>query len=290
MTVVLSYDQLELTVNTHGAEMTRLYNKTSGLEYLCEKEKPVWQEQAPILFPIIGNLKEGYYLYQGKKYFCNTHGFAKNSEFSILEKTDNSVSLVLCNTPSTAESFPFEFSLKITYTICDASVCVMSEITNKGQETLICSLGFHPGFRCPLANKKEASDYRISFKTPFSASRIIMENGLIFSIEQNGWTKDSVPVSEDLFSDGVIGLTDLNTKTVRLWCENNPHFVELEFEDYPVLALWAPSTEPITYVCIEPRYGLQDFADCNNDLTQKKGCMTISPLSSIKLQYIIRTK
>lgn len=73
-------DLLQVAVQAKGAELNSIYHKQFGLEYLWGADPAFWAKKSPVLFPIIGTLKNNQYKYQGKTYepgdpYCAEAGF-----------------------------------------------------------------------------------------------------------------------------------------------------------------------------------------------------------------------
>ena len=65
-------------VNKVGGELCGFYSKKTETEHIWSGDPGVWASTAPVLFPIIGVLKNGYYLYDGIKYSIPKHGFIRH--------------------------------------------------------------------------------------------------------------------------------------------------------------------------------------------------------------------
>ena len=50
----LENEQIEVTVNIHGAELRSLKSKADGQEYLWNADAKYWGRTAPVLFPFVG--------------------------------------------------------------------------------------------------------------------------------------------------------------------------------------------------------------------------------------------
>ena len=70
----LKHDQLEISINSHGAEQEHLLYK--GKDYMRIRDE-FWGRKAPILFPIIGTLKDLKTYIDGKEYNIPKHGFLR---------------------------------------------------------------------------------------------------------------------------------------------------------------------------------------------------------------------
>ena len=81
-------DQLSVAINSFGTELCSVKNK-NGLEFIWQAKKDVWARRAPVLFPIVGKLKENFFVFEGKRYELPQHGFVRDMKF---EPTEHSTS------------------------------------------------------------------------------------------------------------------------------------------------------------------------------------------------------
>ena len=103
-------EDLQISISNIGAELTSI--KYKGKEYLHDESK-FWDRKSPILFPIVGRLRDGTTIIDGKNYNMSIHGFAMNLNFQEIGKymykaTSNSETLA---------QYPFEFDLYVSYSI-----------------------------------------------------------------------------------------------------------------------------------------------------------------------------
>ena len=131
-----------------GAELCSLRN-AEGLELLWQAG-PAWPRHSPLLFPIVGRLKNDQLRHRGKTYPMTQHGFARDLRFSWLRREPNLCQLVLCDEPDTRSRYPFAFHLEVTYAVSGAELEVTLRIDNHGDEVLPASIGAHPAFNWPL--------------------------------------------------------------------------------------------------------------------------------------------
>ena len=116
------------------------------LERFLDKDKSV-RGGIPILFPICGDLSEGY-LIGGKKYFLKQHGFARDLPWSIgLLKDKLGIRLKLSDTEDSRSYFPFFFTLLMDVCLKEKSLQISVKIYNQGQESMPFSFGLHPYFQ-----------------------------------------------------------------------------------------------------------------------------------------------
>jgi len=69
------------------------------------------------LFPFIGKINNARYQYAGKEYLMTKHGFAKTSEFKLINQSKINVTYRLSYSAETLVCYPFKFDLDIRFTL-----------------------------------------------------------------------------------------------------------------------------------------------------------------------------
>lgn len=141
---------LDVQVKTKGAELAGLYNRQTGLEYMWNGDPAFWAKQSPVLFPIVGTLRQNTYYVNGQAYQLGRHGFARDMEFVLREADSQSLVFSLESDAATLEKYPFPFRFDIVYTLNEASLQVAYHVHNTGSTSLYFSVGGHPAFKVPL--------------------------------------------------------------------------------------------------------------------------------------------
>ena len=75
---VLENERFRVEINEFGAELTRFTSKKDGTEYVWKGDPAAWKRHAPILFPIVGRLKDKTYTVDGRPYEITQHGFGRD--------------------------------------------------------------------------------------------------------------------------------------------------------------------------------------------------------------------
>src|SRR5579871_4153790 len=75
--------ELQATISTLGAELVGLRD-SDGVDYLWTGDPAWWTGHAPILFPIVGELRGNSFTVDGKRYAMGRHGFARGSTFDVV--------------------------------------------------------------------------------------------------------------------------------------------------------------------------------------------------------------
>lgn len=135
---------LRAEINHKGAELVSV--EKDGENYIWEIDKNFWDKTSPVLFPIVGGLKENAYEYENKKYHLPRHGFARDCEFELVTKTEDSVVFTLQYSEETLKIFPFKFTLSIKYYIIKNEIFIKYTVSNASSEKNVlftrCSSGF----------------------------------------------------------------------------------------------------------------------------------------------------
>lgn len=103
MVYELNNEKLSVQFSTLGAEMMSLKNKKTGQEYLWQGDKQYWGRRSPVLFPIVGRLKEDKYIHHDQEYHMSQHGFARDMEFACISENKEEIWFALDATPTTRE-------------------------------------------------------------------------------------------------------------------------------------------------------------------------------------------
>jgi galactose mutarotase-like enzyme len=260
---------LEVLINKNGAEIASIKNENET-EYMWDANPLIWGSSAPVLFPIIGGLKNGVYFFEGKEYKVTKHGFIRNNkELVVNNHTKSSITFQYKYTKETLKNYPFKFEFNITFSVDESTINIFHEIINHGDHTMFFSLGGHPAFKCPLNKGENYNDYLIKFEQKeTSETHLLNKNGLL-----NGQTKpllnntDILPLKHSLFKDDALILKDLKSKKVNLMHKTKGSILSFEFNDFDYLGIWAKPEGD--FVCIEPWLGVTDNEDTDGNLKTK---------------------
>ncbi|MEJ7913415.1 MAG: aldose 1-epimerase family protein, partial [Chitinophagaceae bacterium] len=102
---------LLVTIKEAGAELDSIYHKQNRLDYLWGGDPAFWAKKSPVLFPIVGALKNNHYIFKGKTFSLARHGFARERVFTVCNQSEDAISFLLKSDAETLEVFPFVFEL-----------------------------------------------------------------------------------------------------------------------------------------------------------------------------------
>jgi len=266
---------VEIEVKDKGAELASFRLLEENEEFMWDANPKYWGKTSPVLFPFVGRLKENKFSYEGKEYEVPTqHGFARDNEFELVEKGEDFLKYRFSSNEKTLEMYPFEFDFYITYKLVGKKLTLEYRVVNKKEEEMYFSLGAHPAFATPTNEEVNLNDYYLEFEEKESASTFGLEGALIAK-EKKAYLKETniIELDRDTFINDAIMFEGLNSKVVTLKCKKNSRELKFGYEGFPIIAFWnVPGAE---YVCIEPWYGIADFANHNGELKDKSGILKL---------------
>ena len=262
-------EHLFCAVDDHGAQLHSIKDRQSKAEYLWQGDPAIWYGQAPVLFPIVGRLKDDRYRWKGKEYAMPKHGFARKSRFQLLEHGENHVSFILESNDKTRACYPFEFALTLTYRLEERTLVAEALVENRGGGEMCFSIGAHPGFHCSMGDT-------LRFDTPETLASLWIDDeamlaGGSYPVLENA---TDITIHEHLFDRDALILKDVKSKHVTLVRDGKPT-VKFDIGGAPVLGIWAKPGA--AYVCIEPWFGLNDSNEFTPDFSQKPLIQSLGP-------------
>lgn len=281
----LENEKLRIKIDPKGAELKSIVRKDLNLEYMWSGDPAFWAKTSPVLFPIVGTLKENTYYYNDQAYHLSRHGFAREQVFNVTEQKEDSVTFSIQSDENTLAVYPFPFTFSITYTLAGEELAVKYRVQNSGEETLFFSVGGHPAFKVPLVEGTRYEDYRLVFEKEEKAGRWpISKEGLIEKAPQPLLQQTrELPITKELFSKDALVLKHLQSQWVELVSDKTPHGLRFFFPGFPYLGLWAaPGAD---FVCIEPWCGIADSVDTNQQLPEKEGVQQLAANEEFKRQW-----
>jgi galactose mutarotase-like enzyme len=278
MLYLLENDLYKVGIESLGAELQHFVKKDEDLELIWVADPGVWGAHAPNLFPIVGELPNQQYTYNGKTYHMQRHGFARRREFKMVNDHHDKLVFELEQDEETLEQYPFKFRLLIAYRLQDNELAVTYQVTNTDHEKLFFSIGAHPGFNVPLYPNERYEDYYIEFEQEETTSRYLLnDQGLLNGDTERLLDKSNIlPLDHGYFDKDAIVLKRLNSEKVTLASKAHPRRIEVAFEGFPYLGIWA-KPGPSPYVCIEPWCGIASREGESGELQEKEGIMELSP-------------
>ncbi|EGH7369064.1 aldose 1-epimerase family protein [Listeria monocytogenes] len=286
--IKLENEVLLVEMKTAGAELTRIFHKDTGLEYLWNADSKFWGRHSPVLFPTVGRLVEDAYLVDGKPYHLGQHGFARDRDFQVVEQTEKSVRFELDADEDSLAVYPYKFKLSIIYTIEKNTVAVSYEVENTDNKRIYFSIGAHPAFNLPLTDGTTFEDYYLDFGTEENLETLCLEgpyrSGEIKKVVDEA--ARYLPLNYDLFKNDALIFEALKQKEMTIKSDKTPHFVKVSFPEFPFVGVWTAKART-PFLCIEPWYGIADGAGESVELRDKAGIEHLEPEAIFASEYEI---
>jgi galactose mutarotase-like enzyme len=278
--ITLQNQNLVVAIQSKGAELCSLKNANSNREFLWQADPSHWAKHAPVLFPIVGTLKNNSYLHEEKNYSLPRHGFARDLEFTLLEQSETQAVFQLLSSASTLKVYPFLFDFRITYTLQANALITQYSIHNLGEEKMYYNVGAHPAFALPLA----FSDYQLEFSADSELTAYALSADLISQTTHPILLHNhKLPFDYSLFEKDALVFKQLNSNAVTLLENGNP-LLEVGFTDFPNLGLWTKPQAP--FICIEPWLGYADTVDASGVLSEKEGIQHLAAKQQKTVKFI----
>lgn len=264
MTTTIKNENLSAEIKHLGAELISLKTNLNK-EYIWEGNPTFWGKHAPILFPIVGTLKNNSFHYHHKEYHLSRHGFARDMKFELTDSTENSAAFSLKFSEETLMVYPFEFEMQIIYTINQNNLSIAYKVINNGKTTMPFSIGAHPAFALP----NQFESYAIAFDKEESLDYFLLEDDLISNkTDKLKVINKKIPLNYELFKNDALIFKKLQSNSLTILENENP-ILRVHFEDFPSLGIWTKMKAP--FICIEPWFGYSDTSESSGNLFEKEG-------------------
>jgi len=271
--ITLENNDLKVQINPLGAELHSVWHKGFKLEYMWNADPAFWPKRSPLLFPIVGLLKDTTYIYKGKKYELPRHGFAWTKQFAVETTTATSATFLLESSQETLAIYPFLFQLRLHYMLDGTTLDVTYDVTNTADDEMYFSVGAHPAFKVPLVDGLSYNDYYLEFSHPETLPLYTLKDSLIADAVPYLHAEKRIPLTHELFYKDALVLKNVKSEFISIKSDKNEHGLDYRIDEFPFLGIWA--FKDANFVCIEPWEGIADSVDTNQQFTQKEGVVKL---------------
>ena len=262
--VTISNEFLTATFNEVGAELKSL--KCDGKEHIWYGDPAFWTGSSPVLFPICSGLKDDEFIFEGKTYSMQKHGFARKATFDVETVDKNSATFLLNSENCPQENYPFKYEFRIIYTLTGKKLNVEYNIRNLTDGEMYFSVGAHEAYHCP----EGIENYQIVFENIENLDAYQLEGPLLSDNTKNyGQNTDTLQLDNSLFENDCLIFKNLNSRSVNLVNKTTGQKINVQFDGFNFLLIWTVPGAP--FVCIEPWCGVTDNVNTTKQLPQKEG-------------------
>ncbi len=272
------------TISNVGAELKSVIHLNSKTEFMWQADQDIWPRTAPVLFPIVGKVKNDLLRAQGKTFPLTQHGFARDMTFAMVEQTTSKVVYQLIYSDATLQKYPYDFKLLLSYEWVSGELICGYEVHNLGVVDMPFSIGAHPGFALP---GMQMSDWKLIFNKPETLSRHLLSDGLFdHTSEAVMHQTNELPLRLELFDKDAIVFKHMNSTEVKLINLSETHSVNMRFEGFPYFGIWTKKGNQ-RFVCLEPWFGHSDYTEGHEDITKKEGMQMLPSHQVFKASYAL---
>lgn len=279
MNISISNANLKATINTKGAELNSL-TKTER-EYIWEGNPEFWAKHSPILFPIVGTLKDNTFLFKEKEFQLSRHGFARDNEFEVTHKDESSVTFSLKSSEETIKNYPFQFELKIIYTLREQTLDIRYEVINESQTVLPFSIGGHPAFGLP----QDFENYTLKFEKEENIKSYFLKNDLLSdNFQELPLENKNLNLNYSLFKNDALIIKKMQSNSIEV-LENKKPLFRFSFKDFPNFGIWTKENAP--FICLEPWFGYSDVLNTNKNIQEKEGIILLEKMRTFQASFSV---
>ena len=272
---ILENQFLKVAVSPQGAQLTSVYNKQTGVEQLWQADANVWPWHAPNLFPIVGGLLNDQLHVDGATYTMKRHGFARNSEFILLENDEAHAGFSLPYCENTLKVYPYRFDFQVLYTLIENALRVTYKLINRDRKTIYFSVGGHPAFNVPFNAGESYEDYYIEFEAGENLETHLLNADGNFTGETHPVPTPNrrLQLTRELFNADALVFKNLASRMVTIKSDKHDQTLSVEFSHFNYLGLWAkPGAD---FLCIEPWLGCADSTGDPKDIRHKEAIQKV---------------
>ena len=278
--ITIKNEFLTAKINEMGAELKGL--EFNGTKYIWEGSPDTWAGSAPHMFPVCGGLKDDKYILNGKEYTLGKHGYARKKAFEVESVTDDSAVFLHKSDDETKKAFPFDYELRLIYTLNGKTLKVDYSVKNLSDDTMYFNIGSHEGYYTP----EGIEDYDVIFPQNETLSSYVLY-GNILSNQKLPIIKDqnTLPLYDKYFTIDAVVFKDLKSKSAMLRNRKTGKALRIDFPDDNYFVLWHVPNAP--YICLEPWNGIHDIVGSSYDITEKEGITSLNANAEFKHTHSI---
>lgn len=282
MEITLKSGEVTAKIISKGAELKSL--RVGSRELMWSADPAFWGKTSPLLFPMIGTLKDGKALINGSEYKITKHGFARDLEFTPEDFNGSSAMFSLVQNDYTKAMYPFDFKFTVRYTVKADGITVTYRVKNNSDTDMPFCIGAHPAFATP----GDMTDYHLEF--PKIETAAVPNYNLTTGLHEENNRRElmneatELPLSHEMFYKDVCYFDRIRSRQVQLLNKENVG-VRVDFPDFTSLGVWQAKDAP--FLCIEPWCGSADFDDCTGVFAEKRGIEILAPGAEKPFTYTI---
>lgn len=289
MLYTIQNDELCVQVRDHGAELRSIKERADETEYLWNGDPSWWKYSSPILFPIVGKLKDNKYRVNGQEYELPSHGLGRISDFRLVEEKRDRITFSLLWTEESLKKYPWKFELIVAYELHGKQLNVIWTVRNHDDHEMIYSIGAHGAYRCPIVHGEAFSDCYLEFNHEEDAPNMPLnaQGQFLHTSGDKPLKGTKLPLNFEEFKDDVLAYHDLRSDKVMIRSTKSEKTLSIIAKDFPFWGIWTPPQGGAPFLCLEPWHGHADYEDFDGDFSEREGSERLAAGQEQNFTYTI---
>lgn len=286
---ILKNNILEVELNPKGAEIIKIIGQQDHLNYMWRRDPSLWANSAPILFPIVGALRNNECRINNQTYSMTQHGFSRHQVYQTHQISETCVEFELTPNEEILKQYPYLFDLKVVYTLKDNQLICDCIVKNTDQQMIYFQIGGHPAFACPFMDNESSNDYYIEFEKNETLDRKIIDvvnRGMSHTTQPLFDNEKRFFIRQAMFNDDAIVVKNIQSEYVTLKSLNHHKSLRFYMKNFNHLGLWT-SKHVGGLLAIEPWVGHIDYVDFTGEFKDKEGVVALDKGQTFQCQFII---
>lgn len=272
MLITINDSKASATIDSLGAQLVSFMDAAKK-EYIWQRDPGIWPRCSPLLFPSVGNCRNGKTMFEGQWYDMPKHGIARDYDFTVTSQGEASATFLLVSNETMKQNYPYDFTLSLTYALQDGVLSICYRVTNPQDTPLFYCIGAHPGFICPMEERASFQDYQLVFAEKEQTASIVYDmEQMAFDPHSKGIVlenTDTLLLDYQLFAHDAIYFDRLRSRKVSLVHQKTGRGIEMAYPDFESIAFWTPYGENAPFLCLEPWNGSAIRTDEDDEFTHK---------------------
>ncbi|KKB82635.1 aldose epimerase, partial [Devosia limi DSM 17137] len=218
---------------------------------------------------------------EGVHYGMGQHGFARRSEFELVEASGTSCRYELASSEETG-AYPFEFLLAVTHAVEGRAVTVTAAVSNRDTRPMPFGLGFHPAFVWPLPGAAGKA-HSVTLDNGAEPALVRLAGGLVMKERlASPFRAGRLVLEPELFAADAMVFPEGAGSGLTYAAEGGPA-IHLRWENLPNLALWSKPGAP--FVCLEPWHGTAAEQGGSDELAARPYSVVLAPGAEARFAF-----
>lgn len=279
---------MRVEIAEDGAELMSIYNLKTQSELLWNGDAAFWKRRSPILFPNVGKTFGNVMRINGASYPTAQHGFARDRLFDLEESSETSACYLLRSDADTLARYPYDFELRVRYTLMDNRLEVCWMVMNPGKEDMVFTIGGHPAF-CFADAREPKQNYMLRFPGKNQLEYILLDPASGTALPKKKYTlvldNHQLPLSDALFANDAMIFDGAQIQEAWLCHRDGTPRIGVISPDFPNYGVWSVAGAP--FVCLEPWAGRCDNHGYDGEVADKPNVNRVAPGETFEKSYTI---